>query len=610
MELQELISNLIVDTKGLGERLWEFDPTSSVAAFRSEIVLCITMVVMLLLRLFEPLNKLDRVFARTIPGGMAAFTAFAGVFVALALSAPLTSLMGGHVERMEIFTGMLVFDSFTIYIRSILLLFALLFIVFTSITGLPDRHNSADIFTLVLGATLGMCLMASANHLMMVFMAVEMASVPSYVLAGMMKGSRNASEAALKYAVYGAGAAGVLLYGISLVAGVANSAHLPTVAIQLSERLGEMPATEQMAIVLGSLMIMAGLAFKLSAFPFHFWAPDVFEGATAEVGAFLSVASKAGALALLVRVTLGFSTPAPEDMQPGGATLQAAAVSAEPGESAMFNLEDEPASKSVEEQPGAENGAENGAADDQSTDESQTVIEGLAPSRAFMGRLIALFAALSCTFGNLAAYGQTNIKRLLSYSTIAHAGYMMMAVPPMIALIGVDSAAAEAAVGGLAIYIAIYLFMNLGAFAVVAFLRNQMNSEEIADYAGLIKRCPGVVVCFALILFSLVGLPPLAGFIGKFAIFASLAQGFRLTSQTYLLALLIVGGMNTAISLFYYLRVVKVMTMDPEPETRTPFAINWPQRVFVFALTVPVVILMVGWEPLVAMANAASQNLM
>ena len=153
-----------------------------------------------------------------------------------------------------------------------------------------------------------MCLMASANHLMTVFLGVEMASVPSYVLAGILKGRRRASEAALKYAVYGAGAAGVMLYGISLLAGLLGTAHLPTIAAKLAAmdipgdgRRGEGGGT-LMVLVLAGLMIMVGLAFKLSAVPFHFWCPDVFEGASAEVDAFLSVASKAAAMALLVRV--------------------------------------------------------------------------------------------------------------------------------------------------------------------------------------------------------------------------------------------------------------------------------------------------------------------
>ena len=165
-------------------------------------------------------------------------------------------------------------------------------------------------------------------------------------------------------------------------------------------------------------------------------------------------------------------------------------------------------------------------------------------------RLIALLALVTCTFGNLAAYSQTNIKRMLAYSTIAHAGYMMMAVPPILELVGVDTTSAQHAVAALAIYLSVYLFMNLGAFAVVAFLRNAMRSESIADYAGLLRRCPGIAICFAVILLSLIGLPPLAGFLGKFAIFAAVADGFQFTSQPYLMALLVGGGLNTAISLF------------------------------------------------------------
>ena len=203
----------------------------------------------------------------------------------------------------------------------------------------PIATTAPDIYTLVLGATLGMCIMASANHLLMVFLGVEMASVPSYALAGLLKGRRQSSEAALKYAVYGAGAAGVMLYGISLLAGVLGSVHMPTMAVRLAELL--QPANlEQhigtdthMVLVLGGLMIMVGVAFKLSAVPFHFWCPDVFEGASAEVNAFLSVASKAAALALLVRLAIGFAhVPAP--VEP--AATQEKAV-------ALFNVADEPA---------------------------------------------------------------------------------------------------------------------------------------------------------------------------------------------------------------------------------------------------------------------------
>ena len=214
---------------------------------------------------------------------------------------------------------MLVYDPFTIFMRSVLVGFAFLFTIFTKLSGIPDQEDGPDIYTLILGATLGMCLMASANHLLMIFMAVEMASVPSYVLAGLLKGRRVASEAALKYSIYGAGTAGVMLYGISLLAGMFNTAHLPTLAVRMAEAMPGMAPGELMVLALAGLMIVVGLAFKLSAVPFHFWCPDVFEGATAEVDAFLSVASKAAALALLVRVALGLGALPPPERLAGAA---------------------------------------------------------------------------------------------------------------------------------------------------------------------------------------------------------------------------------------------------------------------------------------------------
>ncbi|MDP6722854.1 MAG: proton-conducting transporter membrane subunit, partial [Pirellulaceae bacterium] len=271
MNLHELVSQLIVDTKGTADGSLFSLPSadSSLGVFLPEICLCVTIVLMLLVRVFRFGRRVD-----------AFYIAAAGSLVALCFVAPWQHLgvPTAAVARMEIFTGMLVYDPFSIFIRSLLLGFAFLFTIFTKLSGIPDREDGPDIYTMVLGATLGMCLMASANHLLMVFMAIEMASVPSYVLAGMMKGRRVGSEAALKYSIYGAGAAGVMLYGISLVSGLLNTAHLPTIALTLSERLPTMQPGEMMVLVLAALMIMVGLAFKLSAVPFHFWCPDVFEG--------------------------------------------------------------------------------------------------------------------------------------------------------------------------------------------------------------------------------------------------------------------------------------------------------------------------------------------
>jgi NADH-quinone oxidoreductase subunit N len=601
MNLHDLVSQLIIDSRGAADVL--VTPDSSLRAFLPELVICVTVLAMLLVRLFRIGRYVDMFWL-----------ALAGSVAALYFAAPwdhlgevLTADQAASptaVTRMEIFTGMLVYDTFSVYVRSALFVFAILFVVFTRLSGIPDQEDSPDIYTLFLGATLGMCLMASANHLLMVFMAVEMASVPSYVLAGILKGRRQASEAALKYSVYGAGAAGVMLYGISLVAGLTNTAHLPTMAAVLADKFGgptPVPSGDLMVLALGGLLISVGLAFKLSAIPFHFWCPDVFEGATAEVNAFLSVASKAAALALLARVALGIGVVPPSGPAPGErwAKTHATAPASE-HTAALFNIADEPATAA---------GAKDAPA-------KPSDMHALAPVRSFTARLIAFFAIITCTFGNLAAYGQTNIKRLLAYSTIAHAGYMMMPVAAVVAMAGIDNAGAARGIAGLAIYIAVYLFMNLGAFAVVAFLRNAMRSEEIADYAGLVRRCPLTVVCFSLILFSLVGLPPLSGFIGKFAIFASLVDGWRALEAAgqpgfYLLLLLIVGGINTAISLFYYLRVVKVMTIDGEPADRPPLVYSDVSLAgaYLWLITLPTAGLIVAWDWLSDMADAAARNL-
>jgi NADH-quinone oxidoreductase subunit N len=525
VNFHQLVQNAIADTLG-----------PSLTAFRPELALCATILVLLLVRMLGPIGKLHPFYV-----------ALVGSLVALCYAAPWHLTQDGALVPAQIFTGMLVYDPFAVYMRTIILAFLVLFAVLTWITGVPQREDATDFFVLVFGAALGMCLMASANHMLVVFLAIEMASVPSYALAGMLKDRRASSEAALKYAIYGAGTAGVMLYGISLLCGVLGSPHLPTMATKLAELIQSGGGDRVMLLVLGGLMIMVGVAFKLSAVPFHFWAPDVFEGASAEVAAFLSVASKAAALAVLVRVALGLTTAA------------------------------EPAAMAA-----------------------------LEPARQYGGGLIALLAAITCTFGNLAAYGQSNMKRLLAYSTIAHAGYMMMAVAAAVMLAGKEPYAAQKAISALGFYVGAYLFMNLGAFACVAFLRNASGSEEIASYTGLIRRSTGLALCLAVILFSLIGLPPLAGFAGKFSIFVSLA-----TSDPRLLTLLVIGGLNTVLSVFYYLRVVKVMTLPADTVEasipRVPF-VSLP-GLYCLAVTVPVIVLGIWWNPLLAWTTAAAAKL-
>ncbi|MFP6762384.1 MAG: NADH-quinone oxidoreductase subunit N, partial [Planctomycetaceae bacterium] len=276
-------------------------------------------------------------------------------------------------EQHRYFGGLLVFDSFGAFVRSLLALFLVLMISLTVLSGIPDAEDGPDFYTLLLGATIGMMLMTSANHMLIFFLAIEMASVPGYVMVGFLKGRRESSEAAFKYVVYGAGAAGVMLYGISLLCGLCGTASLPEITAQLAPIFADgIGDAEARTVLLAILMIFVGLAFKLSLVPFHFWCPDVFEGASAEVAGFLSVASKGAAFALLVRFCLALT---------GG-------------------LEPDSASDSL----------------------------------TGVGVGIGVIACLTVTFGNLAAYAQTNIKRLLAYSTIAHAGYMLMAVSALVVI--------------------------------------------------------------------------------------------------------------------------------------------------------------------------------
>jgi len=549
VSLPELVQNLLDDAV-----------RRSLPAIRPELALCATIICLLIVRMILP---------RWRSG--AYWLAIAGAGAALWLLEPWRALQDGALgARQEIFTGMLVIDGLSIFLRGLLLMFLPLFTLLAWITNVPPRDDATELFVLVFGAALGMCMMVSANHLVMVILGMEMASLPCYVLAGILKFRKPSTEAALKFAVFGAGAAGIMLYGISLLAGVLGSLHLPTMAARLSLLLSAGLTPEQsLLLALGALMITVGLAVKLSVVPFHFWTPDVFDGAPAEVGALLSVASKAAAMGLLIRLAVG---------------LPASAASAEIGQAAQSPSATVIAAGATQPQVVGQQ------ASDCAENAAKPPAHGRAditPVRQFIVGLLSLLAGVTCTFGNLAAYGQSNMKRLLAYSTIAHAGYLIMPVAAAVAMITPDaggavlrhiegdsapssagdvltaSMAAEArfAVASVLFYLGAYFFMNLAAFAITAILRNALGSEQIDDYAGLAGRSPTLVVCAAAVMFSLIGLPPLAGFLAKFYIFAALVEA-------RLWLLLAIGGLNTVLSLFYYLRVVRVMVLRPEPADR------------------------------------------
>jgi NADH-quinone oxidoreductase subunit N len=547
MWLSNLLETLVTE---LGGDLVKFAP---------ELILCVAIVVMLLLRLFRGLNRVHM-------GSVAlALTLVAFLYtLQIQWGTPWAPIWGGPRSQ-ELFKGLLAYDNFTIFVRLFLFVFTVLIIWLSLLTGIPDREDSADFYSLLLGAVVGMCLMASANHLLMVFIGVEMASLPSFALAGFLKGKRQSSEAALKYVVYGGGASGIMLYGISLLSGKFGTGYMPDLAVGYTGLLKEGGSGWDLVLLLGTIFVLVGIAFKLAAVPFHFWCPDVFEGAAAEVAAFLSVASKGAALALLARFTLVLS----------GAT---------------WNLPSQPA---------------------------------LFQMAQYLGPPLALAAAVTATFGNLAAYLQTNLKRLLAYSTIAHAGYMMMALATF----------TQEGVSAVLFYLVAYLFMNLGAFAIVAFLRNQTGSEELSSYHGLIQRSPLMVVTFGFFLFSLVGVPPLVGFAAKFQIFLALfhagrdylhmpstlaslytpsdlaslhfppAERFHFLGYT-MYALVVIAGINTVISLVYYVNVLRVMALDKPTELvegkKPAPRLAVPRSSAFYATLVAGIVLVLGilWGPL------------
>jgi NADH-quinone oxidoreductase subunit N len=496
--------------------------------FAPELVVCGGIVVLLLARLIP-------LFDRSHLGAVAIVILTAALFA-----------IGFHLATVDkgagsYFEGMLVSDSFAGFVRCIVLIAALLTVLLTQLSGIPDAADSSDFYTLLLGGTLGMLLMASANHLLMVFIAVEMASLPSYALAGFLKGKRTGSEASLKYVIYGAGASGVMLYGITLLAGTFGTGYLPDVAQGTASRSLDLP------VLAGFSLLLVGLGFKLAAVPFHFWCPDVFEGAAAEVAGFLSVTSKAAAVALTARILL---------------TLQAHQI------------------KTSHSSP------------------------WLIPDSLGVG--VGLIAAVTITLGNLAAFGQTNLKRLLAYSTIAHAGYMLLAVATITA----------AGAASILYYLIAYIAMNLGAFAVVALVRNSTHSEELSAYRGLIQRSPLLAITMTVFLLALLGLPPLAGFAGKFQVFDAVYDAAKIAAASghanlgiTFYVLLGVAAVNTALSAYYYLKVVRAMLLE-SPDEEVQRKINWQVGPFatLYLTALAVVLFAAGiiWNPITSAADRAA----
>jgi len=366
--------------------------------------------------------------------------------------------------------------------------------------GLKDVGDRGEYYALLVISTLGMTLMASAADLIMLYLSIESTSIPLYVLAGFMKRDQKSAESGLKYFLFGALTSTVMLYGFSLLYGFAGQTNL--YALAAAYRSGQLPAV---ALVAAALLVLVGFGFKVAAVPFHFWTPDVYEGAPTPITAFVSTASKAAGFAVLLRVML-----------------------------AVFP------SISVE----------------------------------WTGMLAGL-ATATMTLGNLLAMWQKNIKRLLAYSSIAHAGY---------AIIGVV-ALSQFGAASTVFYLAAYIVTNLAAFAVVILFARSAGSEEIADYAGLSRRAPGLALVLMVALLSLAGMPPLAGFVAKFYVFAAAVRSGWIW-------LAFVGVLNAIVGLYYYMTILKVVYLYRSDHERE--AISVPPTYAVALVACVVLILVMG----------------
>ena len=419
-------------------------------------------------------------------------TQLAGVGVLVSIVPVIALAVNGDDRSM--FGGAYVVDDFALLFKGLFLAMGYVVLLMSTRYIEEGDYYEGEYSFLLLSSLLGMVVMSSSRDLISIFVALELLSIPAYMLAGWRKRDLRSNEAALKYYLLGVLASAVMLYGMSLVFGVSGSTLLTTIGAAVAGSPGEQPV-----VTLGIFLIVVGFAFKVSAVPFHFWAPDTYEGAPTPVTAFLSVASKTGGfVALLQLVYVGF-----------------------------FGRPD------------------------------------------VWGPLFWVLAALTMTVGNLVALRQTNIVRLLAYSSVAQAGYIL--VP--FAVAGESPAAVGSAQTATIVYLVIYAAMNLGAFAIVMAVARKTRSGEIASYGGLFNYAPGLTVLMTIFVFSLAGIPPLGGWFAKLAIFqAALDAG---TFNAVLLA--VVAGVNSVIALFYYASVAREMWMRPVPdEDRTPVNVPAP----------------------------------
>jgi len=440
-------------------------PTIDWHAFAPEIILLSALLLVLLLDII--FDEGARKFVPTVAG--------AGLLGALL---PVITL-GVEGQDRFMFGGAFAVDDAALVLKALFLIGGYI-VVLMSIDYIREGdYYENEYYTLLLASLLGMLMMASSRDLISMFIALELLSIPAYMLAAWRKGGAKSNEAGIKYYLMGVFASAVMLYGMSLLYGLSGS----TLFVDISVAISSGEATPM--IILGVLFVVVGFAFKVSAVPFHSWAPDTYEGAPTPITAFLAVASKtAGFVALLQLVFVAFD----------------------------------------------------GRAD---------VVEPL----------FWILAALTMTIGNLIALRQTNIVRMLAYSGVAQGGFML--VP-----FAVAGSAGESAVRAVVIYLIIYSFMNLGAFAVVLAVARKTRSGEISSYGGLFSYAPGLTAVMTVFLASLAGIPPMGGWFAKFVVIQTLFDSASVSSAI----LAVIVAVNTVIAFAYYARILKEMWMNSVPD--------------------------------------------
>lgn len=471
-------------------------------ALAPEIIIVVTLLGVLSLDLFLP--RPQKYWTATL--------AVAGSALAL-LPLGFLAVQG---ERISMFDGSYVVDEFALVLKGLFLIAAYIVFLMSHHYIESDRYYQGEYYFLLLTSILGSLVMASARDLIVLFIGLEMTTAPLFLLAGWRKGDLKSNEASLKYFVLGVLSTAIMLFGMSLLFGLTGEVTFTGIA-EATQGMSEEPA-----LIMAILFLIVGFGFKVAAVPFHFWAPDTYEGAPTPVTAYLSVNSKAaGFVALLIVMYMAL---------PGASDVWAPAL--------------------------------------------------------------WLLAALSMTIGNLSALRQTNIVRLLAYSSIAQAGFML--VP--FAAAAVAGANLEDAFGATLIYLVIYAIMNLGAFAVVIAGARKTNSGEIAQWAGLMNADPRLGVLTAAFFFSLAGIPPLAGWFAKFEMFRSV-----MIADSATIALAVIAAINAVIALYYYARVVKSVWLDDPVGDFAPEEEAEPAGSLKLALGVAVVItLAIGVYPTIA----------